>query len=239
VKKIVQVAAFLCLAAALPAHAQMYWRLEFGLSQANDAEFKDKNPDFAQIIKADFSTDVLNNIDESYILGAGIGYRFSSSLRGDVTLTYRGGYRLDDRDQDGGFTPPLPASYSADITSTAIMVNGYYDFSAGGVRPYLGAGVGLSRNHMGPLVQDWGRGFQLAFGAGTTTEAAFAVMAGVGIPLSGRILDIGYRYVDLGKIETGTGLYINGALVPDFGFGPYPGASGKLTAHELTLGIRF
>jgi opacity protein-like surface antigen len=65
-------------------------------------------------------------------------------------------------------------------------------------------------------------------------------MAGVSIPQAGWTLDLGYRYVDLGKFETGTGLFINGAPAPTApGFGPYPGASGRLTAHELTVGIRF
>jgi opacity protein-like surface antigen len=52
-------------------------------------------------------------------------------------------------------------------------------------------------------------------------------MAAVGIPLSGgTVLDIGYRYAALGKLEIAAA-------------SGYDGASGKLNAHELTLGLRF
>jgi opacity protein-like surface antigen len=240
-RRITKVLAVLYLAfgGLAPAQAQMYWRLELGLSQPNDAKLKDKDANFAQIITANFERDELNRIDPSFLMGAGIGYRFSPALRGDLTLSYRGGYQLYDRDKDGGFTPPLPATYHADIASTALLANGYYDFPAGGMRPYVGAGVGLSHNRMGALTQDWNRGFQLTLAPGKRTDAAFALMAGVAIPQPGWTLDLGYRYVDLGKIESGKGLFIGGVMVPDFGFGPYPGVSGRLTAHELTAGIRF
>jgi opacity protein-like surface antigen len=214
----------------------MYWRLEVGLSQPRDAGLKDKDPNFAQIITANFERDTLNNIDRSFLMGAGVGYRFHPNWRGDAALTYRGGYQLDDRDKDGGIIPPVPATYSADVSSTALLFNGYYDFEAGGMRPYVGAGIGVAHNRLGPLRQDFNRGFNLNLAPGKRTDTAFALMAGVSMPQPGWVLDLGYRYVDLGKIESGTGLYSNGASL---GVPAYPGVSGRLTAHELTVGVRF
>jgi len=43
------------------------------------------------------------------------------------------------------------------------------------------------------------------------------------------MLDTGYRYIDLGKFGTGASA----------AFGISSGHTGKLSAHELTLGIRF
>jgi opacity protein-like surface antigen len=163
----------------------------------------------------------LRHIDGSSIVGAGMGYRLSSALRGDVTLAYRGFYSLNDR--------TFEATYTASIASTTLMLNGYYDFAAGGVRPYIGAGIGWARNETGTLTQDFGLGFANTFSGATKDNAAFALMAGVGIPYSGWTLEVGYRYVDLGTFET--------AAVAAFGVSS--GQSGKLSAHELTLGARF
>ena len=57
-----------------------------------------------------------------------------------------------------------------------------------------------------------------------------------GFPLPSRqVLDIGYRYADLGKLGTSSGNLSDGAgnLLPTSGF------TGKLRAHELLVGMRF
>lgn len=86
-------------------------------------------------------------------------------------LAYRGFYSLNDK--------TFEATCHAGITSTTVMVNGYYDFSAGGVRPYIGAGIGWARNETDRLVQDFGPGFSNTFSGATRDD-----------------------YVDLGKFET-------------------------------------
>jgi opacity protein-like surface antigen len=220
-------AAVLCLAlgalAAPAAQAQMYWRLEIGYSKANDTDFKDNDFNSAGNILADasFNQGSLDEIDDSPVVVAGVGYRFTTGLRGDVTLAYRGFYSLND--------DTFEANYHASITSTTLMVNGYYDFTVGGVRPYVGAGIGWARNETGNLTQDFRLGFVNTFSGATRDDTAFALMAGIGIPYSGWTLDIGYRYIDLGKFETG-----NIAAL-----GVSSGHTGKLSAHEFTLGARF
>jgi opacity protein-like surface antigen len=207
-----------------PAQAQLYWRLEIGYSKPNDADFKDNNFYEAGNILADSSFTqpaTLNNIDGSSVVGGGVGYRFASGLRGDVTLAYRGFYSLNDK--------TFEANYHASITSTTLMLNGYYDFTAGSVKPYVGAGVGVARNETDRLTQDFRLGFVNTFSGATKDNGAFALMAGVGIPYSGWTLDVGYRYIDLGKFET----------APIAAFGVSSGHSGKLSAHEFTLGARF
>jgi opacity protein-like surface antigen len=54
--------------------------------------------------------------------------------------------------------------------------------------------------------------------------------------MQGWVLDIGYRYVDMGKFETGEGGTAH--TIPQFAF-PFSGADGKLRAHELAIGARF
>jgi opacity protein-like surface antigen len=235
VTRIVQVLAILCLSAAPPAQAQMYWRLDLGWSKANDADFKDRNFAADAVICGNPACNTpgrVNDVGDSSVLGGGIGYRFNPNWRGDVTLGYRGGYSLAGTDGGGG-------SFKSDITSMALMANGYYDFSTGGVRPYVGAGVGWAQNEMDPVALSFPGG-TITTPSGKKSGAAFAFMAGVGIPVSGWVLDIGYRYVDLGKIESGSGTASATATgLPGSVPFPYSGAEGKLTAHELTVGIRF
>jgi opacity protein-like surface antigen len=107
------------------------------------------------------------------------------------------------------------------------MVSGYYDFASSGWTPYVGAGIGLAVNDIRTVTVDNGAGFNGSFSGGAKAGAAGAIMAGVGIPLSARTaLDIGYRFVSLGKLE----------IAAEGGYG---GATGKLNAHELTVGLRF
>jgi opacity protein-like surface antigen len=123
----------------------------------------------------------------------------------------------------------VPATnFKADVISVSAMANGYFDFAASGVSPYIGAGIGFAMNRIGPVDFDDGAGFTGTLeNGGTATGAAWSLMAGVGIPLSGRtVMDIDYRYSNLGKLKI------------DASQG-YDGASGKLNAHELTLGFRF
>ena len=210
--------------ATAPAQAQLYWRVEIGYSKANDADFKDNDFYQAGNILADAAGTepaTLNKIDGSSVVGGGVGYRFAGGLRGDVMLAYRGFYSLDDK--------TFEADYRANITSTTLMVNGYYDFTSGGIRPYIGVGIGVARNETDSLIQDFRLGFSNSFSGATREDPAFALMAGIGIPYSTWTLDIGYRYVDMGKFETG-----NLARL-----GVSSGHTGKLTAHEFTLGARF
>jgi opacity protein-like surface antigen len=211
----------------------VYWRLDVGWSKTNDAGFKDRNFAADGVVCAD-SCSVPGKVDgagDSYVVGAGIGYRFSAGVRGDLTLTYRGDYGLSG-------SAGTSTAFKSDITSTAVLVNAYYDLPAGTLQPYLGAGVGYARNEMDPVVQRIGIGTFMTPG-GRSNNAVFALMAGVGIPVSGRIvLDVGYRYIDLGKIESGAGTA--SAVFQGFPTSfPYSGAKGKLTAHEVTVGLRF
>jgi opacity protein-like surface antigen len=211
--------------AAAPAGAQLYWRLDIGYSEAVDkADFKDNNfYESGNIVADDSFTQpaTLNNIDGSSIIAGGVGYRFTSGLRADVTLAYRGFYTLNDK--------TFEADYHANIASTTLMVNGYYDFGSGGIRPYIGVGIGVARNRTDSLIQDFRLGFSNSFSGATREDPAFALMAGIGIPYSGWTLDIGYRYIDMGKFETGTSARL----------GITGGHTGKLSAHEFTLGARF
>lgn len=224
-------------AAALPpaALAQTYWRVDTGYSWSRDADIRDKNFALDGVICGDPACTVggkLDDVDNSWILGAGVGYRFNPNVRGDVTLGYRGGYNINGTDLG---VPPT--TFSGDVSSTALMLNGYYDFQplTWGT-PYIGAGIGWARNKVDSITGTI-LGFSATVPGGTKTDFAWALMAGVSFRLNPTVtLEVGYRYIDLGKIETDFGPV---TTVPAFPGLTYSGASGKLKAHELTVGLRF
>jgi len=217
--------AALMLLAAGTSRADLYWRLDGGWSMSTDANIRDKDFDTDGLICADpacSSGAQLNDVGNSLVLQGGVGWRFDPNFRMDLTLGYRGGYKLDDSD---GF----PSDFKADIRSLSLLLNAYYDFSlaAWSGKPYVGAGIGFASNKIDTITNSDAFGATITVPGGTSTNRAWAFMAGFRFPLSSSMmLDVGYRYIDLGKIESDADA-------------TYSGMSGKLRAHELMIGIAF
>ena len=213
-------------AAAEPADATrgLYFRFDIGISQSTGADIKDKDFAGSGIICGDANCTVpgkLKDVGAGVVLSGGIGYRFSPHVRGDLILGFRG-YLLNASD-----AAVPPTKFKAPVISSSAMAGGYYDFATAGWTPYVGIGLGLAVNDIRTVTVDNGAGLNGSFSGGAKAGAAGAIMAGVGIPLSPRTaLDIGYRFVSLGKLE----------IAAEGGYG---GATGKLNAHELTVGLRF
>jgi opacity protein-like surface antigen len=111
----------------------------------------------------------------------------------------------------GTITPNLQGYFSI----TTFMANGYYDFRAGGVEPYITAGIGLAEigvygvNDPPVMLNETHPAFGFQFGAG------------IAIPLAENIaIDLRYRY--LGSTEVS--LSNNGDI--------------KLGSHNYLAGIR-
>lgn len=125
--------------------------------------------------------------EDAAALGVGVGYNFSSWLRGDVTLDYQFGSRFSVLDN------PIVAGQK--LWSSALFANGYVDLGTWyGVTPYVGAGVGAAYNYL-----DEGR-----------WNFAWAAMLGAAYHLSTNLsVDFGYRYADLGSAVALTGALVD------------------------------
>jgi opacity protein-like surface antigen len=181
------------------------------------------------------STSDLNreNLNNTAVIGAGLGYRFNANVRADMTLDHT----FDDRFRG---VAPAPILTTASVTdsgqfqSSTFMVNGYLDFrSMMGLTPYVGAGIGVARNVFSPHVLTTynpatGEETSENFAGGDTFSLAWALMAGVGYQLSSNFtLDLGYRYVSLGDVKTRSYDSDTGVDVESIG------------AHEVRLGVRY
>jgi opacity protein-like surface antigen len=147
--------------------------------------------------------------------GLGAGYQFNKWLRADATIDrsvqnpVQGSLHLVGI---GACTPP-GAIAGCDVNlrggkynSTRVLLNGYIDLANwSGMSPYVGAGIGFSRNELngmsGDVIDtangtDYGTLFTYS---GSRMNFAWALMAGVAVDIAPHVkLDVGYRFIDVG-----------------------------------------
>lgn len=190
-----------------------YWRADVGHAWSQDpgAQYAG-NP----------APDVFDEaFDNGWFAEAGGGCGSGSrGWRADVTLGLR-------QAMDFGGDVALPGSHlTTDIKSYTLMLNGYYDFgNFNGMVPYVGAGIGVAYHRMGDVQGDAGPTTQ---SGGSNTALAWSLMAGVAYQLSERaILDIGYRYIDLGSVRADNDPVLPRLEIDD------------MRAHEIKIGLRY
>jgi opacity protein-like surface antigen len=170
-------------------------------------------------------------------LGCGMGSR---GLRGELMLGYTGHRKIDGTPLL--YSPPptlgvVPAVYDdplhTGVKSYTAMVNAYWDLgNFRGITPYLGAGVGVAYNRMSEVYFTDNPALVNRIEGASRASLAWSLMAGIGWQVSDRaILDIGYRYMDYGKANSGrvdSAGFVNPAVRVD-----------DLTAHEFKVGLRY
>lgn len=172
-------------------------------------------------------------IQDTWVAEGGFGCG-SGGWRGELVLGYRGERKIDGEPLI--WAPPnanVDDPLHTKLSSYTLMVNAYRDLvTFGAFTPYVGVGIGMAY-HRVPDVYFTENPFLLNRIEGNNDLSfAWQVMAGLGYRLSDRAtLDVGYRYVDLGKATSGradTAGFVNPRVVID-----------DITAHELKVGIRF
>ena len=120
------------------------------------------------------------------------------------------------------------------------LLNGFYDFqpfSLGNtpITPYLGGGVGISKNKMGTTHEN--RPGSTVDGK-TISQFAYKVAAGTLVSLTESVsLDINYQYVNLGNIKSGVGVYdVGGGFVANL---PTGINGGDIKTQELMVGLQY
>ncbi len=160
-------------------------------------------------------------ISGSPFVGLGFGYQFNNWFRMDFTTEYRTS-NFSSQDQLVHTNPVVGSStvlrnfYRGNLTSMVYMLNAYFDLGTwSGVTPFVGVGVGLSRNTLHGMTDI---GYSNVFagpGAGassstsgnfksrTTTKFAWALMAGAAYTVNSRLkMELGYRYLNIGEARS-------------------------------------
>lgn len=212
-----------------------YFRADVGYSGSADPKVTWPVTDATT---GDFITDHVKNLntDGSWFGEAGVGCGSGSSgFRGDVTFGYHGQRSYDGEPGPWNPSGPPPANdpLHTSVTSYTMMINGYKDLgNYRGFVPYLGVGVGFAYNTMDDVSFTQNPALVNEIRGGSDLSLAWALMAGVAYQISPRaILDVGYRYIDLGTVSSernDTAGNVNPRVTMD-----------DIAAHEVKVGLRY
>ena len=130
-------------------------------------------------------------------------------------------------------TPIVGDPLHTDLSTYTMMINVYGDLGKwGSFVPYVGAGAGVAYHRMNEVYFTENQFLTNRIEGNNDVSFAWSLMAGFGYQLTDRaILDVGYRYIDMGKIKSGradNAGFVNPAVVVD-----------DLTAHEIKVGLRY
>jgi opacity protein-like surface antigen len=173
--------------------------------------------------------------DSAPFFGLGVGYNYNDWLRLDLTGEYRGRANFHGLDiiNGGAYTD----EYHASKSEWLFLANAYADLGTWWcVTPFLGAGVGFSRNTIHSF-QDINTPLNgVAFGADQSKwNFAWALHAGFGVKVSqSTTLEFAYRYTSLGDATSGD-------LITYTGTNQFnnPMLFKGLTSHDFKVGVRF
>lgn len=164
------------------------------------------------------------SIDRNWAFGGGVGYYFSKSVRGDLTLEGRSSSNVNGKI----FYAPGNPTLDVGLRSTVGLANLYYDFDMRShFTPYLGVGLGFANNKTsGGALSGCCVG---TIDGASKTAAAGALMAGFSAKVYDRVaFDAGYRFLYLGDATTG-----------DVSLGSRPALHLEdIAAHEFRVGLR-
>ena len=175
--------------------------------------------------------------DSAGIFGLGAGYQFNNWFRADVTGEFRGNatlHGLDIVSFNGGIIGT--DEYHGSKSEWLVLANAYVDLGTWWcVTPFIGAGVGASRNTISNFQDINTPNLSVAFAPSASKwDFAWALHAGVAYKVTPNVtLEFAYRYVDLGDAVTG-------ALTDFTGFTRGRTMQFKdITSNDLRFGVRW
>jgi len=174
--------------------------------------------------------------------GFSVGKYLTNSFRLELEATKRTGYEYDARVSNAGLTS---FTEKAKIQTEALFINGFYDFQPFSIRnnaitPYLGGGVGISRNKMGTdVIHNNGIPTGGTIDSNAITQFAYKLSAGTLVSLTEQLsLDVNYQYVNLGAFKGGNEAYVNGVRFPAADL-HRPINGGEIKTQELMVGLQY
>lgn len=182
------------------------------------------------------------NLGTGRVFGLSLGKYLTDNIRLELEAIKRTGYKFN-----SNYVSPLLKNFTeeAKIDSSALFINGFYNFpsfyiSNVPISPYIGTGIGISRNKMGTdSTQRNGAPTGGTFNGNTISQFAYKFSAGALFSLTEDIsLDVNYQYVDLGAFKSGTEVSSNAVGFPDIDF-QKPFSGGEIKAQELMIGLQY
>jgi len=172
-------------------------------------------------------------MDGTFMIGAGVGYKWNNHFRTDLTIDYEFPTEVSAKaDCSSVCGSPGYSVEKADIDVWTFMINGYVDIATWNrFTPYVGAGIGAS------YVSTSDINFRNPDGSTGTYESdgkwnfAWALMAGASYDITPNLaLDGGYRYLNIGDAQSKTFSTAGQTSRIEY---------EDLAAHEFRLGARY
>ena len=138
-------------------------------------------------------------------LSAALGYIYSPNIRFDLNVTYIPEWNISESTTS---TTGDAISYSSKISSLISTINAYYDFEriANNLTPYVMGGIGLSRNKIDDMDIFANDNLYFRRYSNNSYNFAWKLGAGAAYKVNDRVsIDLGYRFVSLGKVSTKSG----------------------------------
>lgn len=177
----------------------------------------------------------------------GLGVRVSPFIRIEGVFAFRPGFVFEGNANFPGVGEDQPVT--GFVTQASLMGYAFVDLPelvhpGSGIRPFVGVGLGVARNHIDPMLLEFPENKnQPAYTltpAGTHYGLSWALTAGVGVPLSDRVtLDIAYRLTDHGVVETDEGLIYIRRGVNVNNVLSIEETVARLRSHALMFSLRF
>lgn len=171
------------------------------------------------------------DMDGTFMIGAGVGYKFNNYFRTDFTIDYEFPAEASSK----AFCGTCGSNYSiekADLDVWTFMLNGYVDIGTWHkITPYVGAGIGASYVTSKNITFDNGGGVTGTYEGGSKWNFAWALMAGASYDITPNLaLDAGYRYLNIGDGQSAS--FSTGGQTARIEY-------EDLSAHEFRLGARY
>ena len=179
------------------------------------------------------------DLDTGSAFGFSVGKYVTDSFRLELEAIKRTNYEYDVN------SLLFPASANkAKIETHALFINGFYDFqpfsiSNTPITPYLGGGVGISRNKIGTIVEhEDGPPNGMTTDGDTINQFAYKLSAGTLFSLTEQLsLDVNYQYVNLGAFKGSTEVYDEEEREEeDYQRGTN---GGEIKSQELMVGLQY
>ena len=171
-------------------------------------------------------------IDDSWLGDVGVGCGSGSrGFRAEVSLGLRGGQDVEGVPLTSGVNPIDPLHTT--VSSYTMMLNVYRDLGYWGKAvPYVGLGIGAALNRLDDVSFSRIPPVNNTILGNDEISFAWSLMAGLAYQVSSRaVVDIGYRYIDLGAARSGR---VDTALNQQ-----PPIRIDDLAGHEFKIGLRY
>jgi opacity protein-like surface antigen len=222
-------------AAPVPYEVSSNWYLR------GDLGYKWYNAPDASFNFTGFGPMIDESLGDTGVVGFGFGHKWNEFFRTDVTLDYEWPGEFEGRlicpSPCTGDPDPEYSIERADITAYTGLINFYFDLplggegAFGGFTPYIGAGLGTSYLVTDNVNFTNPNGTEGKWPGEGTWNFAWAAMVGGSWALNKNwLIDLNWRYVDLGNAKSGS----TGPA-----FGNQKIHYNNISANEIRLGFRY